>query len=60
LDAAERQWVAMSEEKRQMPPWLLGMILAAVVFVIGILVFKLLGFGDDPVVGDSMAMLVGL
>jgi thiol-disulfide isomerase/thioredoxin len=41
----------MSEEKRQMSSWLIGLILAVVLFAIGLLVFNALGFGDDPVIG---------
>ncbi len=37
--------------RRQLPPWLLGLIIAIVVFAVGFLVFRALGFGDDPVVG---------
>lgn len=36
-------------EKRQLPAWLLGLLIAAVLFVIGIFVFGALGFGDNPV-----------
>ncbi len=34
-----------------MPPWLLGLILAAVVFAAALVLANILGFGDDPVVG---------
>lgn len=33
-----------------MPAWLLGLIIAVVVFVAILLAFNALGFGDDPVV----------
>ncbi len=36
-------------DKRQLPAWLLGLIIAVVLFVIGIFVFGALGFGDNPV-----------
>lgn len=42
--------------KRQLPPWLLGLILATVVFVVALLLANVLGFGDDPVVGGLTAM----
>jgi uncharacterized membrane protein len=35
--------------------WLLGLILAVVVFVVAILVLNALGYGDDPVV-ESLAV----
>ena len=38
------------------PPWLLGLIIAAVVFGVGLLVFQALGFGDDPVIGATEAL----
>lgn len=34
-----------------MTPWLIGLILAAILFVIALFVFDLLGYGDDPSVG---------
>jgi len=46
-----------SHEKRRLPAWLLGLIIAAVLFGIGIFVFQALGFGDNPVVGDVAATL---
>jgi hypothetical protein len=42
---------AMEPEKRRMPPWLVGLILAVALFVIVLVVANVLGFGDDPVVG---------
>ena len=43
----------MSEEKRQLPPWLVGLILAVIVFVVVLVVLNALGYGDDPAVGLS-------
>lgn len=37
------------DDRRQLPPWLLGLIIAAVLFLVGLLVFAALGFGDNPV-----------
>ena len=36
--------------KKQMAPWLLGLLIAAAIFVVGLLVFTALGYGDDPVI----------
>jgi hypothetical protein len=41
----------MSEERRPIPPWLLGLILAVIVFAIALAVMNALGYGDDPAVG---------
>lgn len=38
----------MTEERRRIPAWLLGLIIAVVLFALGIVVFQALGFGDDP------------
>jgi hypothetical protein len=38
--------------RRRLPPWLLGLILATVFFVVALLVANALGFGDDPVIGS--------
>ena len=47
-------------ESRRLPPWLLGLIIAAVLFVVGVLIFGALGFGDDPVIDTgSLASMVG-
>ena len=48
----------MAKEAKRIPAWLLGLILAAVVFAFALLIFNALGFGDDPVVG-GLAALIG-
>lgn len=40
----------MARHNKPTPAWLLGLIIAAVVFVLVLVVFNALGFGDDPVV----------
>ena len=50
----------MNEAKRRIPAWLLGLIIAAVLFGIGILVFRALGFGDNPVLEDAAVVLRSL
>jgi hypothetical protein len=42
--------------RRKIPAWLMGLILAALVFAIVMLVLNVLGFGDDPVV-EGLALL---
>lgn len=44
------------EIRRPLPAWLWGLIIAAALFVIGLWAFSLLGFGDDPVIEESMVM----
>ncbi len=46
----------MPEQKRKLPAWLVGLMIAAVVFAAVLLIFSALGFGDDPVV-ESVATL---
>ena len=46
----------MSEEKSQLPPWLVGLILAVVVFVVVLVLLNALGYGDDPAVGRSQSL----
>lgn len=41
----------MDREKRRLPAWLLGLIIAVVLFVLVLVLANTLGFGDDPVVG---------
>ncbi|MEA1902398.1 MAG: hypothetical protein U9N56_02610 [Actinomycetota bacterium] len=52
----------MNRHKRQRPAWLIGLIIAIVVFGVGLVLFQVLGFGDDPVVGASsdLARLISL
>ena len=45
-------------EKRRIPAWLLGLILAIVIFVVVILVFQALGFGDDPAIESGVTRLL--
>ena len=40
----------MARHNKPIPPWVMGLIIAAVVFALALVVFNLLGFGDDPVV----------
>ena len=42
------------QTKRQIPAWLLGLIIAAVVFVVVFLVVQALGFGDNPVLEEAL------
>ena len=44
-------------EKKQLPAWLLGLLIALVVAVVGVFVFQALGFGDNPVL-EGLATLV--
>ena len=43
---------------RALPPWLLGLIIAIVVFVAVVLILAALGYGDDPVV-EGLSSLGG-
>jgi len=45
--------VSMSEKQRRLPSWLLGLILAVIVFVIALFVINALGYGDDPAFGQA-------
>ncbi len=47
----------MARHQRKLPPWLLGFIIAVVVFVAALVVFSLLGYGDDPVVESAGSLL---
>ncbi len=40
-------------EPRKLPPWFLGLLIAAVLFTIALIVFQALGFGDDPVLDPN-------
>jgi hypothetical protein len=40
----------MSE--RKLPPWLVGLIVAVVIFALALAVSQILGFGDDPSLGS--------
>jgi hypothetical protein len=40
----------MTDRERRMPAWILGLLIAIVVFAVVIATFSLLGIGDDPVI----------
>jgi hypothetical protein len=42
------------EERRRLPPWLIGLVIAAVIFAVILIGSRLLGFGDDPVVEGGL------
>lgn len=46
----------MAKHERKLPPWLLGLMIAVVVFVVALLALNVLGFGDDPVIGSLGAV----
>ena len=37
--------------RKQMPAWLVGLIVGAVVFAVILFVLEVLGYGDDPAIG---------
>lgn len=40
----------MARRDKKPPSWLLGLVLAVIVFALILVVLDVLGFGDDPVV----------
>lgn len=49
----------MAAHTRQIPPWLMGLMLAVVLTVIVIVTLKLFGYGDNPVVDpEGLAFLL--
>ena len=48
-----------TKSNRRVPAWLLGLIIAAVVFVVAFLIFQALGFGDNPVLEDALGLTSG-
>lgn len=48
----------MGRHSKKLPGWLLGLIIAIFVFAAALLLFSILGYGDDPVV-ESVAVLTG-
>ncbi|MEX0864316.1 MAG: hypothetical protein WD269_05495 [Acidimicrobiia bacterium] len=43
-------------DKPPIPAWLVGLMIAAVIFAGILLVSRLLGFGDDPALGEGAAI----
>lgn len=39
------------KSSKKMPPWLVGLIIAIIVFVLLMVAARLLGYGDDPSIG---------
>lgn len=46
----------MEGERKKLPAWLVGLILAAVIFAAVFIVMAALGYGDDPVVESMVGM----
>lgn len=44
---------------KHLPAWLVGLLIAIVVFAIVLIVANLLGFGDDPAIGAASAARFG-
>ena len=59
----QRRWAGPEHErdktraKRPIPAWALGLVIAAILFAIGIIVLQALELGDNPVLGDAVATL---
>lgn len=45
---------AMAKHRKRMPAWLVGLILAVIVFVAVLVAINALGYGDNPVL-ESLA-----
>ena len=45
---------------RRLPPWLIGLMIAAVIFVLTLLILDYLGYGDDPVIDQRASAEVVL
>jgi len=51
----------VQQRKRPIPPWLLGLLFAAVIFALALLLLDVFGYGDDPVIGEgASAMMTAL
>lgn len=48
----------MARHLKHKPAWLVGLVIAVVIFAIALTVMMALGFGDDPVI-EPGAVLVG-
>jgi hypothetical protein len=46
------------QKKRPIPAWLLGLLLAAVIFALALFLLDILGYGDDPVIEEGASALV--
>lgn len=49
-----------NQRKRRLPPWLVGLLLAVVIFAAALLLLDLFGYGDDPVIDQSSSAVVQL
>ncbi len=47
----------VSEERRRLPPWLVGLIVAVIVFAVLLVLLQVLGYGDDPSIGSQAVSL---
>lgn len=49
---------SMAKHRRKIPPWLVGLSIAIVVFIAVLVAFNILGFGDDPAL-ESLGAVAG-
>lgn len=47
----------VDRRRRQLPPWLVGLLIAALVFVIVLVFLDVLGYGDDPVIEGALDVI---
>jgi hypothetical protein len=47
----------VDRRRRQLPPWLVGLLVAALVFAIVLFLLDALGYGDDPVIEGALAVI---
>lgn len=50
----------MARPAPKIPAWLLGLVVAVVVFILVIVVLNALGYGDDPVVESLSGALTSI
>lgn len=48
----------MAEPRRQMPAWLIGLIVAVIIFVAALVVLDAFGYGDDPVIEGGLPLFL--
>lgn len=42
-----------TRSKKQLPAWFVGFLIAIVVFAIVVVIAKLVGYGDEPAIGNA-------
>lgn len=58
MAGSARENDVVHKHRRRVPAWLLGLLLAAVIFALALVLLEVFGYGDDPVIEEGASAVV--